>query len=147
MPKLDFTNLVTLVTAKHETQKAFCEELQIRGRPKGISRSTMLKWKRRDGEVDLLTMSSLCEHFGVERHVLDESVREIDEAVLAECLLGIQRVCEEAGKELPDLEDRAFWITRCYRARMAGKEPTTYVRELKRVLETNVIPLRQSEGE
>ena len=40
MPKLDFTNLVTLVTEKHETQKEFCEELQIRGRPKGISRST-----------------------------------------------------------------------------------------------------------
>jgi len=147
VPKLDFVNLITLVNAKHGSQKAFCDELQIRGRPKGISRSTLLKWKRRDGEVDLLTMSSVCEHFEVERRVLDESLREIDQAVLAECLLSVQRVCEEAGKELPDLEDRAFWITRCYRARMAGKEPAAYTKELKRVLETNVIPLRQSEGE
>ena len=129
MPVLDFTNLITLITAQHETQKEFCEALQIKGRRKGISRSTMLKWRRRDGEVDLATMISLCEHFGVERHVLDLGCREINEKILTECLFGI--------------EDRAFWITRAYRARMAAKDSTEYKKELKRVLETNVIPLRK----
>tara|TARA_R110002073_G_scaffold50789_1_gene134061 strand:- start:43 stop:483 length:441 start_codon:yes stop_codon:yes gene_type:complete len=143
MPVLDFTNLITLITAQHETQKEFCEALQIKGRRKGISRSTMLKWRRRDGEVDLATMISLCEHFGVERHVLDLGCREINEKILTECLFGIQSICEEAGKELSDLEDRAFWITRAYRARMAAKDSTEYKKELKRVLETNVIPLRK----
>ena len=112
------------------------------GAEQGIARSTLHKWKVRDGEINTETMDALCKHFNVPRHILDVSVREIDEAVLLECVEGVQRGCEEVGAQMPNESDRIFWAFKLYRQRMAGKEPALYLSDMKRTLETNVVRIK-----
>ena len=115
MAKLDFLNLIQLITEKHKTKARFCEEY-------GINRSTIHKWQRRGGEVSTDTIDRLCEWFDVERYVLDIGARNIDEKLLYECIAGVNAICEEAGVELPEIEDRTYWAVQLYKQRAAGKK-------------------------
>lgn len=135
MAKIDFFNLAQLIKEKHKTQAKFCEAF-------GINRSTIHKWQGRGGDVKSETMGRLCEWFGVERYVLDVGSREIDENLLYECIVGINRICEEAGVDLPEIEDRTYWAVQLYKQRAAGKsaKEEEYIRRaltMRRVVTTS----------
>ena len=135
MAKLDFLNLIQLITEKHKTKARFCAEF-------GINRSTLHKWQRRGGEVSSDTIDRLCDWFCVERYVLDVAARDIDENLLYECILGINRICEEAGVDLPEIEDRTYWAVQLYKQRAAGKsaKEEEYIRRaltMRRVVAMN----------
>tara|TARA_Y100000814_G_scaffold240034_1_gene184368 strand:- start:159 stop:623 length:465 start_codon:yes stop_codon:yes gene_type:complete len=151
MPKLDLKNFVTLVTQRHGTQAEFCDQFAFPGEPRGISRSTLHKWKKRDGEINLSTMRALLKHFDVPRHILDESAREIDEDTLLECVELVQKICKDARTKMPNEADRVFWAVKLYRQRMQGRDPEESSSDMRRSLETTLInfpdPEDQKTGE
>ena len=138
MPKLDLKNFVSLVSDRYGSQVKFCEAFILPGETRGISRSTLHKWKARDGEITSITMNALLRHFDVPRHVLDVGSREIDEETLLECIELVQRICEDAGTELPNQADRVFWAVKLYRQRMSGIDLDDSADDMKRSLQTVV---------
>lgn len=136
MPKLDMGQLVLLIKRKHETQAEFCNQFDI-------SRSTMHKWKAKNGEINEQLMVALCKHFDVNRIELDQNARHIDEQILSECAAKVQKVCDELSVDFVDMDDRVYWTVTLYRQRVAQQAYDDTA--LRKALSTNVIRIEQGE--
>ncbi len=135
MPKLDMMSLIRLIKRDHGTQAAFCDSFSI-------SRSTMHKWKLKNGEINEQLMRALIAHFKCTRIELDESARHIDEQILSECAAKVQRICDEVGVDFVDVEDRIYWICSLYRRR--ANQHADDDGGLRKALTTNVVKIGKS---
>jgi len=133
---LDMGQLALLIKRKYETQSRFCEAFDI-------SRSTMHKWKAKNGEINEQLMVALCKHFDVSRIELDQNARHIDEQILSECAAKVQKACDEEGVDFVDMEDRVYWTVTLYRQRVAQQAFDDTA--LRKALSTNVVKIEQGE--
>jgi uncharacterized protein YggL (DUF469 family) len=129
LAKIDYKHFIQLVTDKHKTRGAFCDDF-------GIARGTLYKWSRADGEVSEEVIEKLCQHFGVQRYVLDTTAREVDEELLADCIDSVMAACDDNGVTITSVSDQAYWAVQLYKAKAAGKFDEE-MKKLNKVLTLN----------